>query len=222
MGHEVDSPTMPTSLPRSQEIGLNLHVLLFAFCVAIAVGILFGLAPALKNSKSDLQHVLKGGGLTSSSGQHHVQSTLVVVQVALTLVLLVGSGLLLRTIRHLLEVNAGFDTQHIITFKVGVSPSLTKTAASTRIAYQRLIERVRQIPGVQAADFNRCRSAEWSGWNNALLDRLAETRITSGSFAARGVPHGSRLPANVGHTAHSRAFLHARRHNEIPLRRSHR
>jgi predicted permease len=68
-------------------------------------------------------------------------------------VLLVGAGLLLQTIRHLWSVNPGFDTQHVITFKVGVSPSLKKTASSTRIAYQQLIERIRQIPGVQAADF---------------------------------------------------------------------
>jgi predicted permease len=72
---------------------------------------------------------------------------------ALTLVLLVGAGLLFRTLRHLADVNPGFDIQHIMTFKVGVSHSLTKTAPSTRTAYQQLIERIRQIPGVQAADF---------------------------------------------------------------------
>jgi predicted permease len=71
----------------------------------------------------------------------------------LTLVLLVGAGLLLQTIRRLWDVNPGFDTQHVITFKVGVSHSLTKTASSTRIAYQQLIERIRKIPGVQAAEF---------------------------------------------------------------------
>ncbi|MGB7156208.1 MAG: FtsX-like permease family protein, partial [Candidatus Acidiferrales bacterium] len=75
------------------------------------------------------------------------------VQMALTLVLLVGAGLLFRTIRHLWETNPGFDTQHVVTFKVGFSPSLTKTAASMRAAYQQLLERVRMIPGVQAADF---------------------------------------------------------------------
>jgi predicted permease len=72
---------------------------------------------------------------------------------ALTLVLLVGAGLLLRTVRDLWKVNPGFDTLHVITFKVGLSPSLTKTASSTRIAYQQLLDRVRQVPGIQAADF---------------------------------------------------------------------
>ena len=81
------------------------------------------------------------------------QSALVIVQMALTLVLLVGSGLLLRTIRHLWNVYPGFNTQHVITFKVGLSPSLTQTASSIRMAYQQLLERIRQIPGVEAADF---------------------------------------------------------------------
>jgi len=69
------------------------------------------------------------------------------------MIVLVGAGLLVRTLRNLHNVNPGFDTQHFITFKVGVSPALTKTPSSTRIAYQQLIERIRQIPGVQAADF---------------------------------------------------------------------
>jgi hypothetical protein len=121
--------------------------------VSITVGILFGLAPALKSWNDDPQSSLKEGGRGSTSAHHRAQSSLVIVQMALTLVLLVGAGLLLRTIRQLWEVNPGFDAQHLITFRVGVSRSLTKTAASTRIAYQQLIDRIRQIPGVQAADF---------------------------------------------------------------------
>jgi putative ABC transport system permease protein len=75
------------------------------------------------------------------------------IQMALTLVLLVGAGLLLRTIGDLRKVNPGFNPQHVITFKVGLSPSLTQSASSIRIAYQQLLDRIRQIPGVEAADF---------------------------------------------------------------------
>lgn len=144
---------MPGGLPRAEEVGLNIPVLVFAFALAVAVGILFGLAPAFKGSKSDLQLALKEGGRTSSGGQQRIQSTLVIAQMALTLVLLVGAGLLLRTIRSLGQVNPGFDVQHLISFRVGVSHSATKTPPSTRVAYQQLIERIRQVPGVQAADF---------------------------------------------------------------------
>jgi hypothetical protein len=70
-----------------------------------------------------------------------------------TLVLLVGAGLLFRTIHRMSDTNPGFDTQHVITFKVGFSPSVTKTASGMRTAYRQLLERLRTLPGVQAADF---------------------------------------------------------------------
>jgi predicted permease len=144
---------MSGNLPRTENVGVNASVLSFTFCVSIVVGILFGLAPALKSSKADLQSSLKEGGRGSRSAHHRAQSTLMIVQMALTLVLLVGAGLLLRTLRHLWETNPGFDTQHLVAFKVGLSPSDTKSGASIRISFQQLLERIRTIPGVQAADF---------------------------------------------------------------------
>jgi predicted permease len=143
----------PELLPRSENIHVNAPVLLFTLGVSLTAGILFGLTPALKSWNADPQPSLREGGRGSTGTHHLVQSTLVIVQMALTLILLVSAGLLLRTIRHLWEVNPGFDTQHLITFRVGVSRSLTKTPSSTRITYQQLIDRIRQIPGVQAADF---------------------------------------------------------------------
>jgi predicted permease len=144
---------VPGSLPRSENIGINASVLLFTLGVSIAAGIVFGLAPALKTSKTDLHTSLKEGGRGTTSAHHRVQNSLVIVQIALTLVLLVGAGLLFRTIRHMWDSNTGFDTQHVITFKVSFSPSLTKSAASMRAAYRQLLERVGMIPGVQAVDF---------------------------------------------------------------------
>ncbi len=143
---------VPGGLPRMGNIGLNVPVLLFALGVSLGVGILFGFAPALRYWKADLQEALKEGGRTSSTGRRGVQSSLVVFEMALTLVLLAAAGLLLRTIRRLWDVNPGFDAQHLITFKVGIAPSLTKTPSSTRNTYQQLLERIRSIPGVQAAD----------------------------------------------------------------------
>jgi predicted permease len=143
---------VPGSLPRSYDIHLNVPVLLFAFGVAVAVGVLFGLAPALKSAKSDLQEALKEGGRTVSSGPHRTQNSLVIFQVALTLVLLAGAGLLFRTIRQLSGISPGFEARHVITFNVGFSPSASRTGAGTRHAYQQLVERIRQISGVQAAD----------------------------------------------------------------------
>jgi predicted permease len=143
----------PNSLPSSANIGVNATVLFFTFGVSIAVGVLFGLAPALKSSRSDLNNVLKEAGRGSASTHHRAQSSLVVVQMALTLVLLVSAGLLFRTIRHLWNINPGFDTQHTITFKVGLPPSVNANPTDIGVAYHQLIERIREIPGVQAADF---------------------------------------------------------------------
>ncbi len=144
---------VPAVLPRSQEIGVNGPALLFAVAISITVGILFGLVPALRGRNLDLQTSLKVGGRGATRSHRRAENIAVVAQMALTLVLLVGAGLLLRTVRHLASVDPGFDTQHIITFKVGISSSASKSASGTRAAYQQLIERIREIPGVQAADF---------------------------------------------------------------------
>jgi predicted permease len=144
---------IPGNVPRTENIGINGQVLWFTFGVSLAVGILFGLAPALKSYQPNMQASLKESGRGAAGARHRAQSTLLVVQTALTLVLLVGSGLLLRTIRHLWETNPGFNTQNLITFKVGVSPSVSKTSAGIRVSYLELLERIRAIPGVQAADF---------------------------------------------------------------------
>ena len=146
--------TMPGSLPRTENVGVNATVLLFTLVVSIAVGILFGLTPALKSSRTDLRTSLKEGGRGATSTHHRVQNILVVVQMALTLVLLVGAGLLFRTIRHMWDTDAGFDTQHVITFKLSPSPSSTGTPANMRAVYRQFLERVSTIPGVQAADFS--------------------------------------------------------------------
>ncbi|MGB7754385.1 MAG: ABC transporter permease [Candidatus Acidiferrales bacterium] len=145
--------TVPDVLPRSQEIGVNGPALVFAIGISITVGILFGLVPALRGRNFDLQTSLKAGGRGATRSHRRAESIAVVAQMALTLVLLVGAGLLLRTVRYLASVDPGFDTKHIITFKVGISSSASKSASGTRAAYQQLIEHIREIPGVQAADF---------------------------------------------------------------------
>jgi predicted permease len=144
--------TLAADLPRGDNIHLNASVLFFAMGLSLGVGTLFGLAPALRSSKADLQPSLKEGGRGSTGRHHRTQSALVVVQIALTLVLLVGAGLLFRTIQHLWKADLGFESQHVLTFQVGLSPSAISTGASVRAAYQQLLDRIRQIPGVQGAE----------------------------------------------------------------------
>jgi predicted permease len=98
-----------------------------------------------------VQSALKEGGRGATGTRNRAQSTLVVVQMALTLVLLAGSGLLLRTIRDLLRQNPGFDAHQLIAFRIGLAPALPRTAAATRTALQQTVERIREIPGIENA-----------------------------------------------------------------------
>jgi predicted permease len=140
------------NLLRTESVSLNGTVLLFALGISLAVGVLFGLAPALKSLTSDLQRALKQGARGSTSAHHRTQSALVVGQMALTLVLLTGATLLFRTIRDLWQTSPGFEAQNLITFKVGLSTSAARTTAEIRGSYQNLIQDVRSIPGVVSAD----------------------------------------------------------------------
>jgi putative ABC transport system permease protein len=143
---------LPDTLPRARNIGLHLPVLLFTAGTAIAVGILFGLAPALQCARSDVQDALQKASRGTTTGRHLLLSRLVVVQFALTLVLMTGAGLLLRSVSNLWHVNPGFNMRHVILFQVGLSPSLTTTPARMRVAYQQLLARIDELPGVEAAD----------------------------------------------------------------------
>jgi predicted permease len=143
---------VPGQFPRADNVGLNLPVLLFAFGVSVFGGIIFGLIPALKIWNPNRQAALKKGGHGSTSTSHPAQSGLVIVQTALTLILLVGAGLLFRTIRHLWSVNPGFDAHQLISFKTSLSPDITKSPKAMRVAYQQLIGRIQGIAGVRSAD----------------------------------------------------------------------
>jgi predicted permease len=142
----------PGTVPRVENIGVNAPVMLFALGVSIAVGIVFGLLPGLRSSRTDLQTALKEGSRNVAGGHRRMQNLLVVLQVALALVLLTGAGLLLRTVRNLWAVNPGFDSQHVLTLQVGLSRAIVNTSPKVRTAYRELTESIRRIPGVEAAD----------------------------------------------------------------------
>src|SRR6202030_2956579 len=144
--------SLSAGLPRGDNIHVNAAVLFFALGISLAVGILFGLAPALRSSRTNLQASLKDGGRGSTGGHHRTQSVLVIAQIALTLVLLAGAGLLFRSIQRSWKADLGFESQRLLTFQVGLSPSATKTGAAVRAAYQQLLDRIRQIPGIQDAE----------------------------------------------------------------------
>ncbi|HEV2915215.1 MAG TPA: ABC transporter permease [Pyrinomonadaceae bacterium] len=140
----------PAALPRVREIGLDARVLGFTAAVALLTGILFGLAPALQSSRLDLNESLKEGGRgsTESLRRNRVRSLLVVSEVALSLVLLIGAGLLIRSFVYLLNVSPGFDTQAILTVDLPLSRSKYPTGEQQAAFVEQAIERTRQTPGV--------------------------------------------------------------------------
>ena len=133
---------MPEALPRAQSVHIDSRVLLFTLAASVLAGIFFGLAPALRTSRADLQATLKEGGRGSSGARHRLQGLFVVVEMAMALVLLVGAGLMVRSLANLWSVNPGFNPRHVITFAVsypttpGATPdAIRASCASSRIRW---------------------------------------------------------------------------------------
>ena len=174
----------PQQLPRLDEVTLDGRVLAFTAAIAILTGILFGLAPVVQLAAGNLHDMLKSGARGSSGGvrRQRTRSVLVVCEVALSLVLLVGAGLLLRSFNRLARVDPGFRTHHVLTFSVSLPPAGYATLSRTSGFFHALLDRVASLPGVTAA--GAVNPLPFSGNNS------------SGSFLIEGVnvPAGATAP----------------------------
>ena len=141
---------LPAALPRSSEVSLDSRVLLFTTALSLAAGVIFGVAPAWKATRINLQEVMKQSGRGSSGFRHRLQGTFVAAEIALSLVLLVGAGLMARTVQALWRVNPGFNPSHAITFTLATPATSDTTSAETRARLRNFDNRVRSVPGVQA------------------------------------------------------------------------
>ncbi|HEY0701327.1 MAG TPA: ABC transporter permease [Candidatus Acidoferrales bacterium] len=141
---------LPGSLPRVAEISLDGRVLVFTLALSLLAGIIFGLAPAMKGSRIGLQEMLKSGGRGSSGARHPLQRLFVVVEVAMALVLLVGAGLMVRSLAALWQVNPGFNPNHALAFSLALPGSPTTSSAETRARFRAFDDRILAIPGVEA------------------------------------------------------------------------
>jgi putative ABC transport system permease protein len=140
----------PADVPRLRAVSLDRYVLLFTFGVATLTGILFGLAPALHASKPDPGNTLKESGRGFSlAGRNWMRSALIVSEVALSLMLLVGAGLLIHSFWRLLKTDAGFDPKGVLALDVPLSRTTYKTPELQSAAFQQLIGRMKTLPGVR-------------------------------------------------------------------------
>ena len=143
----------PADIPRMAEVGVDLRVLAFTGVVSLVAALAFGLVPALRSARSDLSDQLKdGGGRGGTTGRerHRARNTLVVAQVALALVLLVGSGLMIRSLVALLAVDPGFDADGVLTVRLSVPPGEIEAQAGVADFYRQLQDRLRAQAGVEA------------------------------------------------------------------------
>jgi putative ABC transport system permease protein len=144
-------PYLPADLPRANEIGLDWRVLIFTASIALATGVLFGLAPLLQSRRVEATESLGHGSRLTGGLQHRLRSSLVVGQIAITLVLLVGAGLMAKTLWALLHVPTGFRSDHVLTARITL-PRVRYPEAGRVAAFQRdLLERLRNTAGVQSA-----------------------------------------------------------------------
>jgi predicted permease len=150
-GTQAALKVLPEALPRANDVHLDARVLCFTLLVSIFAGLLFGLAPALKTSRPDLHETLKEGGRGSSGPRYRTQGIFVVVEMALAVVLLIGSGLTIRSLVGLWNVNPGFNSHNVLGFGVALPGSMTKqTPDQFRASLVQLRDTIASVPGVEA------------------------------------------------------------------------
>ncbi|HEV2830126.1 MAG TPA: ABC transporter permease [Pyrinomonadaceae bacterium] len=139
----------PDAIPRAKEISLDWRVLAFTIGLSFVTGVLFGLVPALQAGVVDVHETLKETG-RGTSGKHWLRSSLVIAEVATTLVLLVGAGLMIRSFYRLQKVNPGFSYDHLTSFSVALPQKKYANNEQQEQFYNRLLENLRGLPGVEA------------------------------------------------------------------------
>ncbi len=141
------------SLPRVEEIGIDWRVMAFTAALSLITGVLFGLLPAMQLSRQDLNPMLRaeGRGSAGSRRRNRLRGALVVAQVALSMVLLVGASLLIRSFVRLRNVSAGFDARNLLTMNIALPPARYPKGPQMAAFYDQVVKQVSVMPGVQSA-----------------------------------------------------------------------
>jgi putative ABC transport system permease protein len=146
---------IPENIPRVKTVHIDARVLGFTIGISILSGIVFGLAPAIQGSRLNLNASLKEGGRSGEGrGKRRMRSALVVAEIALSLVLLVGAGLMLKSFAALQKVNLGFNPENVVTMEVSLPGSRYRDRNQIVSFYQQLLQRVEAVPGVASAATN--------------------------------------------------------------------
>jgi predicted permease len=181
-------------LPRSQEIRIDSRVLFFTLVVAVLTSVVFGLIPSLQSGKTDVQETLKEGGNTVSAGMvgGWLRPALVVVEIAAAVVLLIGAGLMVRSVMRIRAVEPGLKPQNLLTAKLSLPREKYTDAESAIRFHQQVLERVSHLPGVESAGLVSHLPIEEMGYNaNVAVEGktyppnespLVELRVVSADY----------------------------------------
>lgn len=190
---------IPIDLPFWMNFNLDLRVLGFTLAITLLTGLIFGAVPALQTSRVDLNGTLKEGGRGNSGGRSGARSLLVVSEIAMSLVLLVGAGLMVQSFLRLRQVNIGLNPKNVLTATLSL-PRAKYTQEDQRSAfYKQLLERVRNLPGVEAASATHTLPLGGSTWGRSLTvegfpvmsvgqaPSVQHTVVTPGYFRTMGI-----------------------------------
>jgi len=190
---------IPIKLPFWMNFGLDFRVLGFTAAITLLTGLIFGGIPALQTSRVDLNDALKEGGRGTGGVRTRTRSLLVVTEIAMSLVLLVGAGLMIQSLLRLQHVNIGLDARNVLTATVIVPRTKYKEDEQRATFYKQLIERVRSLPGVQAASATATLPLSGSNWGRSLTvegypvlpvgqaPMIQHTVVTPGYFRTMGI-----------------------------------
>jgi len=142
----------PDNIPRLNEIAIDVRVMIFTTIVALMTGVLFGLVPAFRTSRVDLNEVLKDGGRGGTTGRatHRTRKALVISEVALSLLLLIGAGLLIRSYQKISTSHPGFDPHNVLSLRLSLPNIKYPKAENITLFFRRMVEKLNAAPGVES------------------------------------------------------------------------
>ena len=192
--------SIPIQLPFWMNFGVDPRVLGFTIVITVLTGLLFGIAPALQTSRVDLNDTLKEGGRGTVGARGRSRSLLVVTEIALSLMLLVGAGLMIQSFLRLRRVNVGLDPTNVLVTSLHLPNAKYREDEQRAAFFKQLLERVRALPGVQAASATATLPLSGGGWGRSLTvegypvlavgqaPMIQHTVVTPGYFRTMGIP----------------------------------
>jgi len=184
----VPALVSPTLLQGRPEIAVDSRVLLFTLALSVSTGLFFGIFPACRASRFDVQDALKEGGRGARGAPSHTRAraVLVVAEVALSLVLLISAGLMIRSLTALQAVDLGFRRDHLLTMRLAMAPGRYASPAPICAFYRQVLDRARSLPGVRAAAVSLGR-APWETPNATAFQIVGQPPPPPGRVLAAGL-----------------------------------